>query len=169
MAVVIEADDPSAIVKATAELADRAGARKWELLYTCPHTPGEPPGHGCDDAEWTVTLLYQGTKIMTSGPTAHEASAAMAVRILEGGRCRCGRTTTLQQRTGGGQCQWTFQTDSWRPGCEAPTIEADPAARGGFAAMQAALKGGNRAQRRGNREGARNLRYGNGRNSGRGY
>lgn len=158
MTVVIEADNPGDIITATVHLAERAGARSWELLYACPHTPDEGPGHTCPDVEWTCTVEYQGAKIFESAPTPHDAAVALAVRLMTGATCRCRRKVTLNERTSADQCRWTFQRDRWAPGCDRPPVEVPGGSPGDYAAIAAALIGGNREQRRGTRKAPRILR-----------
>jgi hypothetical protein len=152
--VTIEADDPRDIIEATVNLAERCGARSWELAYACPHTPDEPPGHTCPDIEWTCTVEYQGAKIFETGRTPPDAAVALAVRLMTGAVCRCRRKVTMNQRTSADQCQWTFQGNRWMPGCDRPPLTVPGGSPGDYEAIAAALTGGNRAQRRASKTGA---------------
>jgi hypothetical protein len=155
--VVIEADNPGDIITATVRLAERAGARSWELAYACPHTPGEGPGHTCPDVEWTCTVEYRGIKVFESAPTPHEAAVALAVRLMTGAMCRCRRPVTLNERTEAAQCRWTFEGDQWVPGCDAPAIAVPGGSPGDYQAIRDAMAAPrpSRAERRAAERGKR--------------
>jgi hypothetical protein len=146
--VTIEADNPGDIIMATVRLAERAGARSWELQYACPHTPDEGPGHTCPDVEWTCTVEYRGVKVFESAPTPHDAAVALAVRLMTGAMCRCRRTVTMNERTSANQCRWTFQGDQWVPGCDAPSIAVPGGSPGDYQAILDAAAAPSRAERR---------------------
>lgn len=148
MTVVIEADNPGDIIEGTLRLAERAGARSWELSYMCPHTPDVEDGHACPDVEWTCTVEYRGMKVFESGPTPHEAAVALAVRLMTGAMCRCRRAVVLGDRTEADQCRWTFQRDRWVPGCDAPAITVPGGSPGDYQAIIDAAAAPPRAERR---------------------
>lgn len=147
MSITVEGT-PGDIVKACARLAERAGARSWELGWACPHLPEAEyeERHHCDDITWTATAEYSMGPIAETAETPHEAALALAVRLMDGAACRCGRDVTLSKNSSSKLCRWKLEGDRWNPGCDAPPL--DSAARGDYLGMVAALGGGNRQQRR---------------------
>jgi hypothetical protein len=144
-------------VLALAHLADRAGARGLEVGWTCPHTPGEPDGHSCEQVTWAAHATYQGARVQTAGHhTPNGAALDLAERLLTGGACRCGRMVVLTDaattRVDG--CRWQLMGQRWTPGCDAKPITISDGERGDLDAMRAAAAGqqGNRAQRRAGRK-----------------
>ena len=161
MTITVETT-PDDLIAACVRLAQRAGATSWELRWDCPHLPFEDPaeedGHNCDGVTWAATVEYIGARIFEGGPTAHEAALALAVRLMSGAMCRCGRTVTLGEHGGKSKCRWRLEGDQWIPGCDADPVTI--AKRGDYDAMMAAFSGGNRAQRRAAKHMKRRNRHG---------
>lgn len=136
-------------VEATAELLSRAGATGWEIGWDCPHVPDEEEGHECDGIRWTADARWKGDRIIAEGSGPREVAEKLALKVLVGGSCRCGRTVaaTVQGLTGsltfapkgaGPVCVWRREGARWLPGCDAPPIEFDEGDRGNITALQAA-------------------------------
>ena len=134
----------TAAVVASADLVNRAGGRGVQIGWTCPHVPDEEDGHNCPDVTWYAHAQWKGSRLTVEGhPEPGAAATALAVRVLEGGRCRCGERVSLAPGTPG--CLWRSTGDRWEPGCDVPGIEIDGGDRGDLPAMGRAL---NREQRR---------------------
>lgn len=141
---------PEDIINASAHLADRAGARTWQLAWECPHLPEaeHEDHHRCDHITWKATAEYSLETLEGTAPTPHEAALALAVRLMSGAACRCGRDVTLAERSSSKRCQWHLDGDKWLPGCSVPPLPAG-GARGDYLGMIAAIQaGGGRAARR---------------------
>lgn len=122
-------------VMAAADLGDRAGAKSWEIMWMCPHTPDEEDGHDCGDVTWHITAMYQGHRIAGEGLTAEAAALEFAVKLIDGGRCKCGRTVAMQRaHQSPRECLWRLEGERWEPGCDAPSIEVE-GTRGDLGAM----------------------------------
>jgi len=114
------------VVRAAAHLADRSGAKEFELGYT----DDTPP-------RWWASITFQGTKVHTDGhPTPSGAALALSERILTGAVCRCGQPVALSDRASG--CRWRLEGARWAPGCDAPPLRVE-GHRGDLAAMRRAL------------------------------
>jgi hypothetical protein len=139
---------PQDIITACVRLAERAGSRSWELAWECPHLPEaeHEERHRCEAITWVATAEYAQGPITERAATPHEAALALAVRLMDGAACRCGRDVTLSANSSSKRCRWRLEGDAWMPGCTAPPLEAG--ARGDYVGMLAALGGGNREQRR---------------------
>lgn len=124
-----------AAVVAAADLGKRAGAKTFEIMWECPHTPDEEYGHNCEDITWHATAMYNGTRLAAEGPTAEAAALAFAARILEGGRCRCGRKAAVLAPFDSDSCLWRLEGDRWEPECDAPPIAMAAGQRGDLASM----------------------------------
>jgi len=134
-------------VVACADLVNRAGGTEFEIGWTCPHTPDEEDGHNCDRVSWWAHARWKGTRLTAENhPDPMAAAAALAVRVLDGGRCRCGRIVALQPGAPG--CVWRLVGQRWEPGCDQPGVRIQSQMRGDLPAMGHAL---NREQRRRNR------------------
>lgn len=121
-------------LRAAADLGARAGARSFEIEHAID-----------DEAQWWATAYYQGTRV--TGPscsTPGAAAEALAVRLLTGARCRCGKLVaigddeaafayheatlptgerwTARQAVEAGQCRWRRQGARWEPSCDAPPV-----------------------------------------------
>lgn len=139
-------------VIACVDLAGRAGAKDFQIGWDCPHVADEGDGHHCPDVTWWASVQWRGTRTMVDGhPTPAFAAIALAVRILHGGGCKCGRPVTI---TAGepDQCWWRLIGQRWEPGCDAPPIDMAGVQRGDLPAMAHRL---NRAQRRARKRGRR--------------
>lgn len=125
------------IVAACADLVGRSGARGFEIGYLHDDMPPEQAG-------WYASASYRGTRLQVEDqPGPEQAAMALAVRILTGARCRCGRLVTLhadraavafdnatmadgstwnaQQARDAGQCLWRLEGLQWKPSCPIPT------------------------------------------------
>jgi hypothetical protein len=121
-------------VLALAYLADRAGARAFEIGY-----------NGTDDApQWWASVHYRGLRVQTEGhPQPSGAADALARKLLTGARCRCGKLVALSpfgalahvvapmvdgtrwtaaEAAQAGQCLWKRQEARWASGCDAPPV-----------------------------------------------
>ncbi len=135
-------------VMACADLAGRAGAREFEMGWTCPHVPDEPDDHTCPEVTWHAQVSYQGARVMTgecNSPTA--AAMDLAERLLRGATCRCRQPVALSDDRPG--CRWQLLGKRWEPSCDVPSVRVE-GERGDHAAMERALAGqpANRAERR---------------------
>lgn len=125
-------------VVAAADLVGRAGATKFEIAWDCPHVPDEGDDHQCDAVTWTCSAQYKGHRIFTDGrQSPAQAANELALKILDGGRCRCGKTVSLFGGTG---CQWTLQGNKWEPGCDATPINMTGVQRGDLVGMNRAAR-----------------------------
>lgn len=120
------------IVAACANLVGRTGAKSFELAYLHEDVPVEQAG-------WYALAQLQGARISVEdqpGPVA--AAKALAERILEGAKCRCGRLValspegavafnatmadgsewTVEQAAEAGQCLWQRVGPRWEMGCQ---------------------------------------------------
>lgn len=101
-------------VVACAHLAERSGAKGFELGYTRDDVP-------IPDAGWYAFVTYQGGRIITEEHRSPSAAAlALAERLLAGATCKCTRPVTVNDTTPG--CRWRLVGDRWQPGCNAPTL-----------------------------------------------
>lgn len=125
------------VIVACADLVVRAGASGFELGWTCPHVPDQPDDHTCPDITWHAHAQYQGARIMIADRhTPTEAAMALAVRLLTGADCRCGKPVTFADGRDG--CRWALVGQRWEPGCDAPPVRVD-GRRGDHAAMVRAM------------------------------
>jgi glutathione S-transferase len=131
-------------VVACADLVGRAGAREFEMGWTCPHVPDELAPHTCPEVTWHAAAFYLGARIVTGRHRSPSTAAlALAERLLRGTTCRCGKPVTLADAADG--CRWRLVGQRWEPGCDAPPVHIS-GTRGDHAAMQRAFA--NRAERR---------------------
>lgn len=134
------------VIAACFDLIGRAGAAEGSLEWTCPHVPGEPDDHKCDRITWAAMARYRGARITKDGySTPSEAAFALAERLLSGATCRCTKPVTLSDDGRG--CRWRLVGQKWEPSCDAPSVSV-PGERGDYGAIQAAMRGTNRAERR---------------------
>jgi hypothetical protein len=125
-------DDVDAVV-ACANLADRAGATGFEIGYTREGVPVE-------DAGWYAYAIYHGAWLTAQELCSPaDAAEALARRILEGGRCRCGRPSTVSPLLGVG-CLWRREGRAWVSSCNAPSVRVE-GRRGDLEAMRRAMTG----------------------------
>lgn len=124
----------SAVI-ACADLVGRAGARRFEIGYLHDNVPA-------DQAAWWASAVYRGARIQVDGHN-HPANAAtaLAVKILTGAKCRCGKLVALaddgaiafrkatmadgsrwtaEQAAAAGQCRWRLIGQKWQPSCPEP-------------------------------------------------
>ena len=134
----------TAAVVASVDLINRAGGKEFQIGWTCPHVPDEEDGHNCPDVTWWAHAKWKGSQLTAEGhPEPGSAARALAVLVLDGGQCKCGKRATLIADAPG--CLWRLVGDRWVPGCDVPGIEIDGADWGDVPAMGRAL---NREQRR---------------------
>lgn len=142
--------DEDALIAAV-DLVGRTGATNFEVGYL--NDEGEPAfaQHG---PQWWAKAQYKGARIDVEDFTRpDDAAHALALRLLTGSKCRCGRLVrlagddsafafmdaqmadgsrwTAQEAVDAGQCEWKRHGRRWEPSCPNP--------------------GPNRAQRRGQR------------------
>lgn len=129
------------VVVACADLIGRAGGKSIEIGWACPHTPDT--AHNCPDVTWWAQAQWNGARLIRDGhPTPDSACLALAIRVLDGARCRCGEPVALTDTAHG--CRWRLVGQRWEPSCHVGPIHV-PGPRGDVAAMGRAL---NRKQRR---------------------
>lgn len=134
-------DTSDRLFVAAVDLVGRTGAREFEIGYLHDDVPIE-------QAAWYAIAMFRGARIMADGhasPT--EAAHALAVRILTGAKCRCGRlvalsddgafaymsarmsdgsTFTLDDAIAAGLCRWRIIDDRWLPTCHEAARPARP-------------------------------------------
>ena|GEM_PF-6394191 len=122
-------------VVACADLVGRAGARQFEIGFVHEDVP-------VAEAGWYAHAQYRGARITAEnhdGPA--QAAMALAVKILTGAKCRCGRLAALRpdgavafrkthmadgtewsaaEAAKAGQCRWRLIGDKWEPSCPVP-------------------------------------------------
>jgi hypothetical protein len=100
---------------------------------------------------WWAAAFYSGARLIGvdgwPGPT--QAAEALARRLIDGARCKCGRVATLEgssplfpkkrltdeaiwsveEQLKAGQCVWTRQGGDWRSGC-APQAASSAGGKG---------------------------------------
>lgn len=112
------------ILIACADLVGRTGATGFNISYTLDD---DPP-------QWWAEAMYRGARL-TSGlrPTPTSAALGLALRILRGAQCRCGRLVSLSDgATSAGTidgCRWRLMGSRWEPGCDASPLSQEEAAR----------------------------------------
>ncbi len=124
----------SAVV-ACADLVGRTGAREFEIGFLHDDVPVE-------DAAWWASAKFRGARVQVDNHV-HPAAAAMAlaVKLLTGAECRCGKLVALSdagatvfrdatmadgskwsaaQAAAAGQCRWRLVGQRWEPSCPVP-------------------------------------------------
>jgi hypothetical protein len=123
-------------ILACVDLVGRTGARDFTIGYLHDDVP-------VDQADWWAHAQYRGARISVEHHISPaEACRALALRILKGGRCRCGCLValtpdgafaytrshladgtpwTVQQAKRAGQCLWRLRGQRWDPSCPEPT------------------------------------------------
>jgi hypothetical protein len=117
---------------AAADLVGRTGGVEFEVGYL-DEEPGSP---------WYAHVKFRGGRVTAEGAGPVEAAEALARRLLEGGRCRCGKLVALsddgamiyaeqtmtdgstwgpEQAVAAGQCRWTRMGRVWVSACSAGT------------------------------------------------
>lgn len=131
------AEDDDRLV-AAADLCGRAGAREFQVGYLHDDVPAAEAG-------WYAHATYAGARVTAEDHSSPwEAAEALAVRLLTGAKCKCGRLVALspagavaftkpvmadgsawtaEAAAAAGQCLWQRQGARWEPGCDAPPIE----------------------------------------------
>lgn len=125
------------VLLACVDLVGRTGAKNFEIGWL--NDEGEPAyqKHG---PQWWAKAQYNGARIMVEdhpGPT--EACEALALRLLTGAKCKCGKlvrlgqfgavafddvqmadgtTWTLSEAEQAGQCRWRRRGKHWRKDCD---------------------------------------------------
>jgi hypothetical protein len=131
--------DTDAVVAAV-DLVGRAGATNFEIGWL---NDEDDPVYAERGAEWWCKAQYRGTRIDVEGfARPDDAATALAVRILTGAKCRCGRLVrlhgddaafahldvamadgtrwTAQEAAAAGQCEWRRDGAKWQPSCPEP-------------------------------------------------
>lgn len=128
-------DTTDRLFVAAVDLVGRTGARSFEIGYLHDDVPIE-------DAAWYAHAQFRGARITAEGHRSpSEAAHALAMRILTGAKCRCGRlvaladdgayaylsarmsdgsTFTLEKAIAAGLCRWRLIGDRWLPSCPEP-------------------------------------------------
>jgi hypothetical protein len=123
--------DDDALI-AAADLVGRSGSKEFEIGYLHDDVPA-------DQASWWAQATYQGIRIIAENhPGPIEAAEALARRILEGAKCKCGKLVALsdagamfydatmadgsswtaEEAIKAGQCRWRRYGRRWQQGCE---------------------------------------------------
>lgn len=128
-------------LEALVDLADRAGAKAFEIGYLNDNVP-------VDQAGWWASVEYQGAKLHVEDHESPEhACLALAIRLLAGGKCRCRHPVVVpgeRVKPGRRVCRWTLTDEAelgsprWTPGCDVESIHVD-AKRGDLAAIRNAF------------------------------
>lgn len=122
-------------VIACANLVGRTGARHFEIGYLHDDVPVE-------QAAWWASAQFRGARIQVDGHIHPAAAAtALAVKLLTGAKCRCGKLVALSDRgarvfedarmadgtvwtaaqaAAAGQCRWRLTGNRWEPSCAVP-------------------------------------------------
>ncbi len=119
-------------VIACADLVGRSGAREFQIGFL-----NDSPPHA-----WYAHAMFRGARLQVEnqdGPA--QAAMALAVKILTGAKCRCGRLVALKpggavafrkpnmadgtqwsaaEAAKAGQCRWRLVGDRWEPSCPVP-------------------------------------------------
>ena len=119
-------------VIACADLVGRTGAKEFTIGFLHDNVPTEQAG-------WYAHAQYRGARIAVEDqPGPDQAAHALAVKILTGAKCRCGKLValddhgaiafndatmadgtrwTVEQAAAAGQCRWRRQGARWEMGC----------------------------------------------------
>lgn len=139
---ISEADE--AMLMACVDLVGRAGASEFDLGYLHDDVP-------IDKAGWYASAKYRGARIIAENrPSPVDAAYGLAVKLLTGARCKCGRIVSLEWTEDKGRCVWAVRNKRWESTCDAPPVHVD-ASRGDHDAMVRAFDARiaeNRAARR---------------------
>jgi hypothetical protein len=117
---------------AAADLAGRAGAREFQIGYLHENVP-------MHEAGWFAHAQFRGARITAEDASSPgDAAEALAVKLLTGARCSCGKlvqlvpggalafmrtqmadgtTWTAEEAAAAGQCRWTRLGPRWHKGC----------------------------------------------------
>lgn len=127
--------EQEARVIAAADLVGRTGARSFAIGYLHDDVPVEEAG-------WYAHAQYRGARISADDHRSPgDAAEALAIRLLTGARCKCGKLVALvpggafaftdpvmadgsrwsaDQAEDAGQCLWRRYGKRWQQGCEPP-------------------------------------------------
>ena len=130
-----------ALLLAAVDLIGRTGSIDFEVGYT-----DDDPAL----ATWWAAARYRGARIMVEHhPGPVQAATALALRLMSGATCRCGRLVRIAGQRGpkgGRSCRYSLTQRPgvlgglrWVPGCKVAPIPITEATRGDVAAMRAAL------------------------------
>lgn len=132
------------VLIAAVDLVGRAGARELEVGYL---NDEDDPAFAVDGPAWWAHAAYGGHRITVEGFDRPDAAAeALAVKILTGAKCRCGRLVALsddgavfttgamadgtrwtpEEAKAAGQCRWRRDGRRWEPSCDAPPLRRGP-------------------------------------------
>jgi hypothetical protein len=80
-------------------------------------------GHS-DDAgrKWYAVARYQGAKIIYESTGPDLAAFGLAVKLIDGGRCKCGRLASLVGDSDPGHCRWSREGKRFNSDCDAPPM-----------------------------------------------
>ena len=132
----LEGDDLSVLgdaAVACAELASQGAAIEFQIARF--NDEGPP--------RWFAHVAWKGYRVSTDNhPTPTVAADALAAKVLETARCRCGRRATAIAGMGDGRnwCTWTRIQARWLPGCDAPPLLIDRSQAGDLEAVRRAAK-----------------------------
>lgn len=133
--------DPAdvAVVRACANLAERSGAKSFQIAHTDP---------AADPVTWSATATYPNHQLTEAGyEDPIGASMALSHRILTGAKCKCGGLVALSvvgafappatatmfdgsdplALRDADQCLWVLEGERWESGCNAPPLTIAPA------------------------------------------
>ncbi len=83
-------------------------------------------GHSDDEGrEWYAVAKYQGTRVIHESTGPDLAALGLAMQLLEGGRCKCGRRATLVGASDTKHCLWSRTGERFNSGCDAPPMTID--------------------------------------------
>lgn len=103
-------------------------------------------------ADWYAHARWNGARISVEHQdNAEDALDALAIRLLLGGTCRCGRRVKLVGRETPRACTWSRVGPRWEPGCDAEGADLPSSARGDLSQAAAGLARSARKWRRGRR------------------
>lgn len=125
------------VLLACVELVGRTGARNFEIGWL--NDPDEPAYEQHGPQWWAKAQLKAGRIIEENHPGPTEVCNALAVRILTGAKCKCGKLVALSSLGAvayddvtmadgsrwsaadaerAGQCRWRRVGKHWKRGCE---------------------------------------------------
>lgn len=125
---------------AAVDLVGRSGATNFEVGWL---NDEDDPAYLERGAEWWCKAQYRGARLTVEGfDRPDHAAEALALKILKGGKCRCGRLVrlagadaafaysdvdmadgthwTAQEAAAAGQCEWRRVGKKWEPSCPKP-------------------------------------------------
>lgn len=150
-------------VDAAVDLGQRAGASGFSLGWDCPHVPDLTDDnlndHWCEQVTWWASINYRDSQLETPPcPSLGIAAVMLALTMLDGAVCRCGRDVALpcdnchgtglepnprsvqlcldcqgtgkDKDVGADTCLWLLRDGKWDSTCEAPSVEMPAEAQG---------------------------------------